>query len=113
MKGYWLNQAFNDLRHPDSRKAFTSDLSSYLDRYPLSEQEKELVLTGDWAGCIAAGASVYTLTKVGATTGISLLAMGAAMRGMSPVQFSTFLKEQNEAAAPYALYPSGEELRRG
>jgi protocatechuate 4,5-dioxygenase alpha chain len=113
VKGYWLNQAFNDLRHPEAREAFTADLNSYLDRYPLSQQEKDLVLHGDWGGCIGAGASVYTLTKVGATTGISLLAMGAAMRGMTPPEFSAFLKEQNEAAAPYAVFPSGEEVRRG
>ncbi len=105
MKGYWLNQAFNDLNQPACREALHADLDAYLARYPLTEEERRLVAAGDWQGCIDAGASVYTLTKLGAATGVSLLAMGAQMRGQSVEEFFAFLAEQNEAAAPYQLVP--------
>ena len=105
MKGYWLNQAFNDLRIPANRSAFIADREEYLNRYPLTDDEKQLVRDGDWPGVIDAGASVYTLTKVGATTGVSLLQMGAQMRGQTMEEFQGFLKEQNSRVAAVALLP--------
>jgi protocatechuate 4,5-dioxygenase alpha chain len=112
MKGYWLNRAFNDLNDSDNRKALQEDVDAYLRRYPLSDEERRLVLAGDWQGCIDAGASVYTLTKWGAATGISLLAMGAQMRGMSLEAFQELLREQNDRSAVHALLPQ-EEATRG
>jgi protocatechuate 4,5-dioxygenase alpha subunit len=109
MKGYWLNQAFNDLRIPANRSAFVADREEYLNRYPLTDAEKQLVRDGDWPGTIEAGASVYTLTKVGATVGVSLLHMGAQMRGVSFEAFQGFLREQNDRAAEYALLPDRTE----
>jgi protocatechuate 4,5-dioxygenase alpha chain len=96
VRGFWLNKAFNELRHPEAREQWRSDLDGYLDRFPLSDEEKQLVRAADWAGCVDAGASVYTLTKVGATTGESLLHMGARMRGQTMEQFQAFVADQNE-----------------
>ncbi len=112
-KGYWLNQAFNDLRLPESREAFRASLDDYLARYPLTEKEKQLVRNGDWGGCIEAGASVYTLTKLGATTDVSLLTMGAQMRGQSMEQFRAFLAQQNERLAQFELLPGSGSGERG
>jgi len=78
--GYWLNRAFNDLNTPECREA------------------------------LRAGASVYTLTKLGAATGVSLLAMGAQMRGQSVDEFFAFLAEQNEAGTAYQLVPSAQPV---
>lgn len=103
MRGYWLNQAFNELRHPEARERMQADPAAYLDEFPLTAEEKRLVLDGDWAGCIDAGASVYTLTKVGATLGISLLHMGAQMRSQSMAEFTGFLNEQNAAVEPFTI----------
>lgn len=105
MKGFWLNQAFNDLRHAGNREAFLADREEYLDRYLLTEAEKQLIRDGDWAGVVDAGASVYTLTKLGATIDVSLLEMGAQMRGQSLAEFMNFLREQNRSATPFALLP--------
>jgi protocatechuate 4,5-dioxygenase alpha subunit len=108
VKGLWLNQALNDLRHPECRAAFLADRDAYLDRYPLTDAQKQLIRDGDYGGIIAAGASVYTLTKLGATTDVSLLEMGAQMRGQSLDEFTAFLREQNQQAAPFALLPDGD-----
>jgi protocatechuate 4,5-dioxygenase alpha chain len=105
VRGYWLNRAFNDLREPAAREAWLADLGSYLAKYPLTEEEKQAVLGGDWPGCIALGASVYTLTKVGATIGVSLLEMGAQMRGQTMAEFLEFLKDQNLRMTSFHLVP--------
>lgn len=108
MKGFWLNQAFNDLRRPDNREAYRADQEEYLARYPLTDEEKQLVRDGDWSGLIEAGASVYTLTKLGATIDVSLLQMGAQMRGQSLDDFLGFVRDQNERVAPFALVPASD-----
>jgi Aromatic-ring-opening dioxygenase LigAB, LigA subunit. len=108
MRGFWLNQALNDLRRADNRAAFTADREEYLGRYPLTDAQKQLIRDGDWAGVIEEGASVYTLTKLGATIDVSLLQMGAQMRGQSPDEFSDFLREQNKRAAAFALLPAAD-----
>lgn len=103
VRGYWLNQAFNALRDPAARARWRDDLEAYLAEFPLTDAERQLVLDGDWAGCIDAGASVYTLTKVGATADVSLLYMGAQMRGQTMAEFTAFLTEQNERMAQSAI----------
>lgn len=103
MTGYWLNRAFNELRRPEARERWASSLDDYLDEFPLTEPERRLVRSGDWGGCIEAGASVYTLTKVCATTGISLLEIGAQMRGQTMEQFTAFLHEQNERLSRFTI----------
>ena len=105
MRGFWLNQAFNDLRRAKCREAFLADREAYLDRYPLTDLQKQLIRDGDWAGVIEEGASVYTLTKLGATIDVSLLQMGAQMRGQSLGEFLDFLRDQNKRSAAFALLP--------
>lgn len=113
MTGFWLNRALNDLRHPECRAAFLADRDSYLARYPLTDEQKQLIRDGDWGGVIDAGASVYTLTKLGATIDVSLLQMGAQMRGQSVDELFAFLREQNQRAAAFALLPDGSAAGDG
>jgi hypothetical protein len=111
MNGYWLNRAFHDLRFPSNRAAMQENLVEYLKRYPLSDDEIQLVVRGDWAGAVDAGASIYTLTKLGATLNVSLNAMGAQMRGESIEEFDAFLDEQNKRCASFAVTPTPREAR--
>jgi protocatechuate 4,5-dioxygenase alpha subunit len=103
MRAYWLNRAFNALNDPANRTRWQEDRAAYLDDFPLSDADRKLVLDGDWPGCVDAGASIYTLTKVGATTGESLLQMGAQMRGQDIDAFWTFVREQNERNNEYII----------
>jgi protocatechuate 4,5-dioxygenase, alpha chain len=109
MKGYWLNRAFHDLRFPSNRDAMRANLVEYLKGYPVSDEEIQLVVRGDWAGAVDAGASIYTLTKVGATLDVSLIAMGAQMRGESIEEFTAFLDEQNKRCSSFAVTPTPRE----
>jgi protocatechuate 4,5-dioxygenase, alpha chain len=109
VSGYWLNRAFNDLQDPLSRDAYRADREAYLERYPLEDAEKQLVRDQDWAGTVAAGASVYTLTKLGATIDVSLLQMGAQMRGETFEEFLAFVNRQNGEVAQFALLPGTDD----
>lgn len=103
MSAYELNRMMYDLRRPENREALKADLESYLARYGITEPEKQLVRDGDWQGLVEAGVSVYVLTKIGAALDVSLLQMGAQMRGESLPDFLDFIRRQNERVAAFAL----------
>lgn len=106
MSAYALNRMMYDLRLPAARTAIQQDLERYLSGYDLTSAEQELVRRRDWQGLVEAGASVYVLTKIGAALDVSLLDMGAAMRGMTSAEFARFVARQNERVASYALAPT-------
>jgi protocatechuate 4,5-dioxygenase alpha subunit len=104
-KVYELSRMLYDLRRPSNREAFRADAPVYCRRYDIGEQGMRLVMNRDWQGLVDAGVSVYLLTKLGAAVGVSLVEMGAAMRGMSSEQFRRFIDEQNSRNRPLAVLP--------
>ena len=42
-QGYWLNQFCMSLMKPDNRTAFKADEAGYLDRFPMTAEQKEYV----------------------------------------------------------------------
>ncbi|HLJ42898.1 MAG TPA: hypothetical protein VKT12_01675 [Candidatus Binataceae bacterium] len=94
-----------DLRSPANREAVRANAQAYYCRYAIGSRGMRLLLDRDWQGLVDAGVSVYLLTKLGAALGVSLLEMGAAMRGMSGEEFRHFIEEQNQRNLPLALLP--------
>jgi len=82
-KGYRLNKFAMSLTNPDHREAFRANEDAYMDRYHLSEEEKAMVRARDWGALIRYGGNIYIMVKVAGTLGITLLQMGAQMRGQS------------------------------
>jgi protocatechuate 4,5-dioxygenase alpha subunit len=72
---------------PANREAFKRDEDAYMDRFSLSEEEKDLIRQRDFAGMIRAGMNIYFMLKIGSVTGTSLYRMGAQMRGETYEQF--------------------------
>lgn len=106
MSAYEMNRLMYDLRRADNRDAIRENLDGYLDRYDITETEKQLIRDGEWQGLVEAGVSVYVLTKIGATLDVSLYEMGASMRGMSMNDFWKYIAEQNDQYRPYAILPA-------
>jgi protocatechuate 4,5-dioxygenase, alpha chain len=86
-RGYRLNRMCGSLCSPANREAFKRDEESYMSRFSLSEDEKNLIRKRDFAGMIHAGMNIYWMLKVGSVTGNGLYRMGAQMRGESYEQF--------------------------
>ncbi len=82
-QGYRLNKFAMSLTNPDNREAFRANEDAYMDRYHLSENEKAMLRARDWDALIRHGGNVYIMVKVAGTLGVTLLAMGAQMRGQS------------------------------
>jgi protocatechuate 4,5-dioxygenase alpha chain len=86
-RGYRLNKLCGSLCSPVNREDFKRDEDAYMTRFSLSEGEKQLIRSRDFAGMIAAGMNIYFMLKIGSVTGNSLYRMGAQMRGESYEEF--------------------------
>jgi protocatechuate 4,5-dioxygenase, alpha chain len=86
-RGRRLNKLCAALCSPAEREAFTRDEEAFMDRFGLSENEKQLIRRRDFAGLIEAGTKIYSLLKIGSATGNGLYKMGAQMRGESYEEF--------------------------
>ena len=102
---YEISRLLYDLRNPANREAFRADSYSYYQRYAIGDCGMRLLMDRDWQGLVDAGVTVYLLTKLGAVLGVSLLEMGAAMRGMSIDEFQRLIGEQNLRNRAFALLP--------
>ena len=95
-RGRRLNKMCEALCSPAEREAFKRNEEAFMERFSLSEHEKNLIRKRDFKGLIEAGMNIYAMLKVGSATGNSLYRMGAQMRGES---YEEFLKTRNISGA--------------
>ena len=77
-RGYWLNQFCMSLMKADNRARFKANERTYLNEWPMTEEQKQAVIDRDLNRCIALGGNIYFLAKIGATDGKSFQQMAAA-----------------------------------
>ncbi len=90
-KGYHLNQFCMSLMKADNRTAFKADERAYLDRWPMTEDQKQAVLRRDWNGMIALGGNIYFTSKIAATDGLSFQQVAAMMSGMTQPAYAEMM----------------------
>ena len=82
-KGYHLNQFCMSLRDAANREAFKANERAYLDRYDMTEAQKQSILTRDWNGMLELGGNIYFTAKLAATDGITFQDLAAKMTGVT------------------------------
>jgi len=82
-KGHHLNQFCMSLMKQENRDEFNKHESLYLDRWPMSEEQKQAVLNRDYNAMIAVGGNIYYLAKIFSNDGLSFQQVAATMTGMS------------------------------
>ncbi|ODT89563.1 protocatechuate 4,5-dioxygenase subunit alpha [Phenylobacterium sp. SCN 70-31] len=90
-KGFHLNQFCMSLMKAANREAFKADERAYLDRWAMSEDQKQAVLARDWNGMIALGGNIYFTAKIAATDGLSFRQIAAEMSGMSEDDYAAMM----------------------
>lgn len=94
--GLRINTMCNSLTVAENREAYKQDEEAYMQKYGLTEAEKELIRNRDWAGLNSIGGNIYYLLKLGFVVGHGLYRMGAQMRGET---FEEFLATRNAKGA--------------
>ena len=90
-KGYHLNQFCMSLMKAANRERFKADQRTYLDEWPMSEDQKQAVLAMDLNRAMALGGNIYFLAKIGATFGLSFQQMAGSMTGMSEAEYRAMM----------------------
>ena len=80
-QGYHLNMFCMSLNRAENRAAFSADEAAYLERFPMTEEQRKAVLERDWLGMLRLGGNIYYTFKIAIVDGMSMQAAGAAMSG--------------------------------
>jgi protocatechuate 4,5-dioxygenase alpha chain len=90
-QGYHLNQFAMSLMKPENRERWKADERTYLDEWPVSEEQKQAVLDRDYNRMLDLGGNIYFLAKVFSTDGQSFLQAVSTMSGMSLEDYSAMM----------------------
>jgi protocatechuate 4,5-dioxygenase alpha chain len=89
--GYHLNMFCMSLMKPENRAAFKANERAYLDKWPMTEEQKQMVLKRDWNGMLQLGGNIYFTSKIAATDGLSFQQIAAIMTGSSQEQYAQMM----------------------
>lgn len=90
-KGYHLNQFCMSLMKADNRTRFRADERTYLDEWPMTEDQKLAVLARDYNRMIALGGNIYFLAKLFSSDGKSFQYAAGLMTGMSQEAYAQMM----------------------
>jgi protocatechuate 4,5-dioxygenase alpha chain len=90
-KGYHLNQFCMSLMKEENRQRFKANERAYLDEWPMTEEQKQGVLTRDYNRMMAAGGNIYFLSKLFATDGKSFQYAAGSMTGMTQEEYAEMM----------------------
>jgi protocatechuate 4,5-dioxygenase alpha chain len=82
-EGYHLNMFCISLSKAHNRAAFQADEEGYLDKYPMTTDQRQMVLSRDWNGMLSLGGNIYYTSKLAANDGINFQELAALMTGMT------------------------------
>ena len=90
-EGFHLNQFCMSLRTEANRKRFLGDERTYLDEWPMTEEQKQAVLDRDFQKMLDLGGNVYFLSKIFASEGISYVEAVSTMTDMSVDEYKAMM----------------------
>jgi protocatechuate 4,5-dioxygenase alpha chain len=89
--GYHLNQFCMSLMKAGNRAAFKADERAYLERYPMSPEQRQAALDRDYNRMLALGGNIYFLAKIGATDGCSFQNLASKMTGVTEEDYRAMM----------------------
>ncbi len=80
-QGYHLNMFCMSLMKAENRDAFKADEAAYVQKFPMTAEQRDAVLKRDWNRLIELGGNIYFLAKLFSTDGKSFQQVAAIMTG--------------------------------
>ena len=90
-QGYHLNMFCMSLMKADNRKAFKANEAEYLNRFPMTPEQREAILKRDYNRMLELGGNIYFTAKLGATDGHSFQHMAAVMTGSTQDDYAKMM----------------------
>lgn len=90
-QAYHLHKFCMSLMDAANREAFKADERAYLDKFRMSEGQKQAVLDRDFSRLIELGGNIYFLVKLSNTDGWSAQRAVGSMTGMTPDEYAAMM----------------------
>jgi protocatechuate 4,5-dioxygenase alpha chain len=91
-QAYHLHKFCMSLMSPENRDAFRAGERAYLDRFRMSEEQKQAVLDRDFTRLIDLGGNIYFLVKLSNTDGWTTQKAVSSMTGMTPDEYAAMMR---------------------
>jgi len=92
-QGYYLHKFCMSLMKEENRDEFRADERAYLDKFKMTEEQKQAVLDRDLTKLIDLGGNMYFLVKLASTDGMSAQKAVSATSGMSADEYAKMMLE--------------------
>jgi len=90
-QGFELNQFCMTLRLAANREEFLEDQRKYVDKFPMTEDQKQAVLDRDFQKMLDLGGNVYFLSKIFASDGLSYVQAVSTMTDMNTEEYKQMM----------------------
>jgi len=90
-QGYHLNMFCMSLMKDENRKAFKANEAEYLNRFPLTPEQREAILKRQYNRMLELGGNIYFTAKLGAADGHSFQHLAAVMTGSSQQDYASMM----------------------
>ena len=91
-QAYHLHKFCMSLMQEANREAFKADERGYLDKFRMSDEQKQAVLDRDFTKLIDLGGNIYFLVKLSNTDGWSTQKAVSSMTGMTPDEYAAMMR---------------------
>jgi protocatechuate 4,5-dioxygenase alpha chain len=91
-QAYHLHKFCMSLMQEENRTAFRADERAYLDRFRMSEEQKQAVLERNFTKLIDLGGNIYFLVKLSNTDGWSAQRAVGSMTDMTPDEYAAMMR---------------------
>ena len=105
-QAYHLHKFCMSLMQAENRDAFRADEKAYLDRFRMSDEQKQAVLDRDFTRLIDLGGNIYFLVKLSNTDGWTTQKAVSSMTGMTPDEYAAMMRAGGRS-------PEGQRSIRG
>ena len=105
-QAYHLHKFCMSLMQEENRTAFKADERAYLDKFRMSDEQKQAVLDRDFTKLIDLGGNIYFLVKLSNTDGWTTQKAVSSMTGMTPDEYAAMMRAGGRS-------PEGQRSIRG
>jgi protocatechuate 4,5-dioxygenase, alpha chain len=89
--GYHLNMFCMSLMKAENRQVFKADEGKYLDRFPMTQEQRKAILDRDWNAMLRLGGNIYYTSKLAASDGLTFQNIAAIMTGSSQEEYAKMM----------------------
>lgn len=90
-RGFHLNQFCISLRLQENRDQFAADPEAYIDRFPMSPEQRHAALNQQWNTLLELGGNIYYTSKLAAYHGINFQELAGIMTGMGSTDYRAMM----------------------